>query len=47
MQIGDTIIIRGIVFTIWFIENGIYHVKDAEDNGYCGNEEWLININEA
>ena len=44
MQEGDKISIEGVEFTIWLIEDGIYHIVDSEGNGFCGPEEWLINI---
>jgi len=44
MNIGDIILIDSIEFIIWFIEDGIYHIKDALNNGHCGDLFWLLAI---
>lgn len=46
MQVGDKIFIQGTEYTIWLIEDGIYHIIDDNGNGYCGNEEWLLKVHD-
>lgn len=44
MNIGTKVIINKIEFTIWFIENNVYHLIDKDGYGICGDIEWLNNI---
>ncbi len=45
-SIGDIISIRGVEYTVWHIESGVYHIVDSFGNGHCGDLNWLINIQE-
>jgi hypothetical protein len=40
-QIGDIIYIQGIEYTVWLIEGNLYHIKDANEHGFCCDEEWI------
>lgn len=46
MKVGDIIQFQGISYTIWLIEDNIYHIIDAEGNGKCGTYNWLMQIDE-
>jgi hypothetical protein len=46
MKVGDIIQFQGILYTIWLIEDGIYHIIDENGNGKCGNYNWLMQIDE-
>lgn len=43
-NIGDIVIVQGVEYTIWFIEDGIYHIRDIDGNGHCGDEIWLNHV---
>ncbi len=44
MNIGDTIVIHDITYTIWLIEGTIYHLLDADNNGRCYVEPVLLTL---
>jgi hypothetical protein len=46
MNEGDIVIFDGDEYTIWLIEDGIYHIRNEEGKGYCGNLNWLTGIEE-
>jgi hypothetical protein len=45
-NIGDTVKINGIFYTIWLIEDGLYHLLDGDGNGICCNDEYLTTNSE-
>jgi hypothetical protein len=47
MNVGDTVEFQGIIYTIWLIENGIYHLINDEGNGKCGDYNWIMKIEET
>ena len=46
MNIGDTIILYGTVYTLWLIEDGIYHLIDDAGEGRCYEESILLTLNQ-
>jgi len=44
MSIGDKLVIRGTEYTVWLIEDGIYHISNDAGHGMCGDENWVLNI---
>ena len=44
MQVGDKIDIRGVLYTIWLIENGIYHLINDDGYGICGDLDFITQI---
>jgi hypothetical protein len=44
MNIGDTIVLNGITYTVWLIEGNIYHLEDADGNGRCYVESALLTL---
>lgn len=40
-NIGDKFIINSREYTIWLIDNQLYHLVDNEGNGLCCEEEYL------
>ncbi len=44
-NIGDKFIINGSEYTIWLVDDLIYHLLNNEGHGICCNEEYLTNIN--
>lgn len=40
-NIGDKFQINGSEFTIWMIEDGIYHMVDSRGFGICGDEKYI------
>jgi hypothetical protein len=46
MNVGDLIVINGNQFTIWLIEDFIYHLIDDKGYGVCGDINWLNSVKE-
>jgi hypothetical protein len=44
MKVGDIILIDGQEWTIWFIKDNIYHIKDNNGNGICGDLSCLNSL---
>lgn len=42
-NIGDKFIINGSEFTIWLIEDTIYHLINEQGLGICCDEEYITN----
>jgi hypothetical protein len=45
MNIGDTIVLYGITYTVWLIEGNICHIIDADGEGRCYVESVLLTLN--
>lgn len=44
MQIGDIIIINGVEYTVWLIEDNIYHIINENGHGICGDLDFIVNV---
>ena len=44
MNIGDTIVIKDVTYTVWLIENSVYHLVDEDGNGRCYIEPALLTL---
>ena len=44
MNVGDTIILYDIVYTVWLKEGNICHLIDADGNGRCYIESILVTL---
>jgi hypothetical protein len=44
MQIGDKINVHGVEYTIWLIEDNIYHIINEAGHGICGDLDFIVNL---
>jgi len=44
MKVGDVILIDRLEWTIWLIEDNVYHIKNNKGNGMCGDLYWLNSL---
>lgn len=44
MNIGDKILINDVEYTLWLIEDGVYHLIDSNNRGVCYEEQYIISI---
>ena len=43
-NIGDIFIINDQQYTIWLVDNGIYHLINQNNHGICCDEDYLTTL---